>query len=55
MEPPTGRIYRTWWYQSIVPHLGIIVIDKDGRCSSGLQQKMIHSWIEPGGKAYCAF
>jgi len=35
---------------------GVIVIDKDGNCSSGFTtKKMIHGWIEKGGKANCSF
>jgi beta-aspartyl-peptidase (threonine type) len=35
---------------------GVIVIDKDGNCSSGFTtKKMIHGWIEKGGQANCRF
>lgn len=35
---------------------GVIVIDKDGKCSSGFTTpKMIHGWIENGGEAICRF
>jgi beta-aspartyl-peptidase (threonine type) len=35
---------------------GVIVIDKDGKCSSGFTtKKMIHGWIESGGKAIARF
>lgn len=35
---------------------GVIVIDKNGNCSSGFTtKKMIHGWIEHGGKAVCRF
>jgi len=35
---------------------GVIVIDRDGNCSSGFTtKKMIHGWIEKGGEAYCRF
>ena len=35
---------------------GVIVIDKDGNCSSGFTtKKMIHGWIEKGGEANCRF
>ena len=35
---------------------GIIVIDKDGKCSSGFTtKKMIHGWIENGGEANVRF
>jgi len=35
---------------------GVIVIDKDGNCSSGFTtKKMIHGWIEKGGKTSCRF
>jgi beta-aspartyl-peptidase (threonine type) len=35
---------------------GVIVIDKDGNCSSGFTtKKMIHGWIEHGGEAICRF
>jgi beta-aspartyl-peptidase (threonine type) len=35
---------------------GVIVIDKDGNCSSGHStKKMIHGWIEKGGEAVCTF
>lgn len=35
---------------------GIIVIDKNGKCASGFTTKrMIHGWIEHGGKAMCTF
>lgn len=35
---------------------GVIVIDKDGNCSSGLTtKKMIHGWIEHGGEAVVRF
>lgn len=35
---------------------GVIVIDKDGNCSSGFTtKKMIHGWIEKGGKTNCRF
>ena len=35
---------------------GVIVIDKDGNCSSGFTtKKMIHGWIERGGKSSCRF
>ena len=35
---------------------GVIVIDKDGNCCSGLTtKKMIHGWIEKGGKTSCRF
>ncbi len=35
---------------------GVIVIDKDGNCASGLTtKKMIHGWIEQGGKAVVRF
>jgi beta-aspartyl-peptidase (threonine type) len=35
---------------------GVIVIDKDGNCSSGFTtKKMIHGWIEKGGEANCSF
>ena len=35
---------------------GVIVIDKDGNCSSGLTtKKMIHGWIEKSGETSCRF
>ena len=35
---------------------GVIVIDKDGKCSSGFTtKKMIHGWIEQGGKTVVRF
>jgi beta-aspartyl-peptidase (threonine type) len=35
---------------------GVIVIDKDGNCASGFTtRRMIHGWIEQGGKAICRF
>jgi beta-aspartyl-peptidase (threonine type) len=35
---------------------GVIVIDKDGNCSSGLTtKKMIHGWIEKSGETFCTF
>jgi beta-aspartyl-peptidase (threonine type) len=35
---------------------GVIVIDRDGNCSSGFTtKKMIHGWIEKGGEACCRF
>jgi beta-aspartyl-peptidase (threonine type) len=35
---------------------GVIVIDKDGNCASGFTtRKMIHGWIEKGGKAVVRF
>lgn len=35
---------------------GVIVIDKNGRCSSGFTtKKMIHGWIECGGKTVVRF
>ncbi len=35
---------------------GVIVIDKDGKCSSGFTtKKMIHGWIENGGESCCRF
>lgn len=35
---------------------GVIVIDKDGNCSSGFTtKKMIHGWIEHGGKTNVCF
>ncbi len=35
---------------------GVIVIDKDGNCSSGMTtKKMIHGWIEKSGKAIVRF
>ena len=35
---------------------GIIVIDKDGNCSSGMTtKKMIHGWIEKSGKTQARF
>jgi beta-aspartyl-peptidase (threonine type) len=35
---------------------GVIVIDKDGNCSSGhTTKKMIHGWIEKGGETHCRF
>ena len=35
---------------------GVIVIDKDGNCSSGFTtKKMIHGWIERGGETSCCF
>lgn len=35
---------------------GVIVIDKDGNCSSGFTtKKMIHGWIEHGGKTVVRF
>ncbi len=35
---------------------GVIVIDKDGNCSSGFTtKKMIHGWIEKGGEAVVRF
>jgi beta-aspartyl-peptidase (threonine type) len=35
---------------------GVIVIDKDGNCSSGFTtRKMIHGWIEKGGETSCRF
>jgi beta-aspartyl-peptidase (threonine type) len=35
---------------------GVIVIDKDGNCSSGFTtKKMIHGWIEHGGKTNVRF
>ena len=35
---------------------GVIVIDKDGNCSSGFTtKKMIHGWIEKGGETICRF
>lgn len=35
---------------------GVIVIDKDGNCASGLTtKKMVHGWIEQGGKTVVRF
>ena len=35
---------------------GVIVIDKDGNCSSGFTtKKMIHGWIEKSGESSCRF
>ncbi len=35
---------------------GVIVIDRDGNCSSGFTtKKMIHGWIERGGETRCRF
>ncbi|MEJ2214080.1 MAG: isoaspartyl peptidase/L-asparaginase family protein [Gammaproteobacteria bacterium] len=35
---------------------GVIVIDRQGKCSSGFTtKKMIHGWIEHGGEAVCRF
>ncbi len=35
---------------------GVIVIDKDGNCASGFTtKKMIHGWIEHGGKTFVRF
>ena len=35
---------------------GVIVIDRDGNCSSGFTtKKMIHGWIEKSGEASCSF
>jgi len=35
---------------------GVIVIDRDGNCSSGMTtKKMIHGWIERGGETTCRF
>jgi beta-aspartyl-peptidase (threonine type) len=35
---------------------GVIVIDRDGNCSSGFTtKKMIHGWIEKGGVTTCRF
>ena len=35
---------------------GIIMIDSEGRCASALTtKKMIHGWIEKGGKTMCRF
>ncbi|MEJ2329863.1 MAG: isoaspartyl peptidase/L-asparaginase, partial [Gammaproteobacteria bacterium] len=35
---------------------GVIVIDREGRCSTGFTtKKMIHGWIEHGGKAMVRF
>jgi len=35
---------------------GVIVIDKDGNCSSDFTtNKMIHGWIEKGGETNCSF
>jgi len=35
---------------------GVIVIDKDGNCSSGMTtKKMIHGWIEKSGETFCRF
>ena len=35
---------------------GVIVIDKDGNCSSGMTtKKMIHGWIEKSGETTCRF
>jgi len=35
---------------------GVIVIDSAGSCSSGFTtRKMIHGWIEHGGKTICRF
>jgi len=35
---------------------GVIVIDRDGRCCSGMTtKKMIHGWIEKGGETTCRF
>jgi beta-aspartyl-peptidase (threonine type) len=35
---------------------GVIVIDKEGTCASGLTtERMIHGWIEHGGEALCRF
>jgi len=35
---------------------GVIVIDRDGNCSSGFTTgKMIHGWIERGGETTCRF
>ncbi len=35
---------------------GVIVIDNSGNCSSGFTtKKMIHGWIENGGKVICRF
>jgi beta-aspartyl-peptidase (threonine type) len=35
---------------------GVIVIDRDGNCSSGFTtKKMVHGWIEQGGETRCRF
>ncbi len=35
---------------------GVIVIDKQGNCSSGFTtKKMIHGWIEKNGETFCRF
>jgi beta-aspartyl-peptidase (threonine type) len=35
---------------------GLICIDRDGRCASGMTTpKMIHGWIEHGGESICRF
>jgi beta-aspartyl-peptidase (threonine type) len=35
---------------------GVIVIDSQGRCSSGFTtRKMIHGWIEHGGESVARF
>jgi beta-aspartyl-peptidase (threonine type) len=35
---------------------GVIVIDKDGHCASGMTtKKMIHGWIEHGGETMVRF
>jgi beta-aspartyl-peptidase (threonine type) len=35
---------------------GLICIDRDGRCASGMTtKKMIHGWIEHGGETICRF
>ena len=35
---------------------GVICIDHDGRCASGMTtKKMIHGWIEHGGETVCRF
>jgi beta-aspartyl-peptidase (threonine type) len=35
---------------------GVIVIDRNGNCGSGMTtKKMIHGWIERGGETVCRF
>ncbi|MDX1812637.1 MAG: isoaspartyl peptidase/L-asparaginase, partial [Gammaproteobacteria bacterium] len=35
---------------------GVIVIDANGNCASAFTtKKMIHGWIEDGGKTECSF
>ena len=51
-----GKVVRKDLVRKVKGRGGVIVIDRDGNCSSGFTtKKMIHGWIEKGGESSCRF